>query len=67
MNRHTPQPACYVQDPALVTPRAPGFWDDGRSCGTAGSRRLWKLALQHTPGCRGCERARRAATFWRTA
>lgn len=75
MHVHKSRPACYIEDPALVTERGavvegwaagvkPGvrnpFADAGRACGAASTPALWQDTLRHTPGCWGCQRARRA-------
>jgi hypothetical protein len=58
---HAARPACWTE---TATPRAPGFWDDGRSCGAAMTPAVWQVTIAHTPGCRTggitCARARRA-------
>lgn len=59
MHLNQSRPACYREDPD-PSPRAPGFWDDGRSCGTASTPELWLVSLAHTPACYGCTRALRA-------
>ena len=51
------RPACWTD---TATPRAPGFWDDGKACGVAMTPAVWQVTLKHTPGCSGCARARRA-------
>jgi hypothetical protein len=51
------RPACWTD---AATPRAPGFWDDGKSCGAAMTPAVWQVTLQHTAGCASCARARRA-------
>lgn len=55
---HIAKPACWTED---ATPRAPGFWDDGKACGAAMTPTVWQVTLTHTPGCLGCARARRSA------
>jgi hypothetical protein len=57
MNLHTAKPACWTD---TATPRAPGFWDDGKACGGAMTPAVWQVTLQHTPGCLACARAARA-------
>lgn len=57
MKLHTARPACHTD---TATPRAPGFHDDGRSCGAAMNPDVWQVTLRHTPGCRSCARSRRA-------
>jgi hypothetical protein len=54
---HTSKPACWT---AAATPRAPGFWDNGRACGAAMTPAVWQVTLRHTPSCSGCRRASRA-------
>lgn len=58
MNLHTAKPACHTD---TTTPRAPGFWDDGKACGAAMTPAVWQVTLAHTPGCLTCARARRSA------
>lgn len=53
------RPGCWTSKEP-VSARAPGFWDDGRACGTAATPQTWAIALRHTPSCFGCARARRA-------
>lgn len=57
MVRHTSKPACWTD---TATPRAPGFYDQGRSCGAATTPLVWQGTLRHTPGCLLCARAARA-------
>lgn len=57
MNVHRSRPACWTD--GEPTPRAEAFFDRGRSCGQAASPATWAAALFHTPGCKGCSRARR--------
>lgn len=57
MKLHIGRPACWTEE---VTPRAPGFWDDGKACGAAMTPAVWQVTLAHTPKCLGCARARRA-------
>jgi hypothetical protein len=59
MHLNNTRPACYCEDPD-PSPRSPGFWDDGRSCGTALTPELWLVSLAHTPACYGCTRSLRA-------
>jgi hypothetical protein len=51
------RPACWTEE---ATPRAPGFWDDGKACGAAMTPAVWQVTLRHTPGCALCQRAARA-------
>lgn len=71
MHVMTSRPACYVEGDARVTERGvegwgarPGvrnpFWDLGRACGAASTPAVWATTITHTPGCHGCQRARRA-------
>jgi hypothetical protein len=75
LHRMTARPACYVSDYAQVTERGevtegwpsgvkPGtrnpFHDAGRACGAASTPSVWASTISLTPGCRGCQRARRA-------
>jgi hypothetical protein len=57
MKLHAAKPSCWTD---IATPRAPGFWDDGRACGAAMTPAVWAVTLAHTPSCSGCARARRA-------
>lgn len=58
MALHHRRPACHtMQWPPPA--KAPGFWDNGQSCGNAMSPALWAIALEHTPGCLKCTRALR--------
>lgn len=57
MALHTSRPSCHTD---TTTPRAPGFYDQGRSCGAAMTPVVWQGTLRHTPGCAGCARASRA-------
>lgn len=59
MHLNQSRPACYCED-LDPSARAPGFWDDGRSCGTALTPELWLVSLAHTPACYGCTRSLRA-------
>lgn len=57
MKLHPARPTCWTD---TATPRAPGFYDQGRSCGAAMTPLVWQGTLRHTPGCSGCQRASRA-------
>lgn len=62
MNIHYGRPSCWTA--AKTTPLAPGFHDNGRSCGVAMTPDVWRATLEHTPGCSLCRRASRALTLY---
>jgi hypothetical protein len=51
------RPACWATE---AVAKAPGFYLDGKYCGSAMSFELWATALAHTPECLGCRRGRPA-------